>query len=127
MSILAGLSRALQINRNGVATSHQGRQRTWAEFADRVSRFAGALRELGVRHETRVAILALNSDRYLDYYYAVPWAGGLVVPLNVRLAAPELIEILNDAGAEIVIVDEAMSALLPALRAGLNDACGVSC
>ena len=120
MSILAGLSRALQINRHGVATNHQGRQRSWAEFADRVARFAAALRALGVEHETRVAILALNSDRYLDYYYAVPWAGGLVVPLNVRLAAPELIEILNDAGAEILIVDEAMSALLPALRAGLK-------
>ena len=120
MSILAGLSRALQINRHGVVTSHQGRQRTWTEFADRVARFAGALRGLGVQQDTRVAILALNSDRYLDYYYAVPWAGGLVVPLNVRLAAPELIEILNDAGAEILIVDEAMSALLPALRAGLK-------
>ena len=118
MSILGGLNRALQINRHGVATHHQGRRRTWAEFADRVARFAGALRALGVQPETRVAILALNSDRYLEYYYAVPWAGGLVVPLNVRLAAPELIEILNDAGADILIVDEAMSALLPALRRG---------
>lgn len=120
MSILAGLRRARQTNRHGVATIHQGRRRTWAEFVDRVAQFAGALRALGVQHETRVAILALNSDRYLDYYYAVPWAGGLVVPLNVRLAAPELTEILNDSGAEVLIVDEAMSALLPALRPGLT-------
>ena len=122
MSILSGLHRAVQINAGGVATLHAGRRCTWAAFADRVSRFAGALRALGVDRGMRVAILALNSDRYLEYYYAVPWAGGMVVPLNVRLAAAELIEILNDSGAEILIVDEAMSPMLPALHGRLTSA-----
>ena len=120
MSILSGLHRAVQINAHGIATVHAGRRRTWAEFSDRVSRFAGALRTLGVERGMRVAILAHNSDRYLEYYYAVPWAGGIVVPLNVRLAAAELTEILNDSGAEILIVDEAMSPMLPALYGRLT-------
>ena len=54
----------------------------------------------------RVAILALNSHRYFEIYYAIPWAGGAIVPLNTRLALPELQYILEDSGAEILIVDD---------------------
>src|SRR5438093_2265097 len=115
MSVLQGLRRACQINANGVATIDGGRRRTWAEFRDRVARFAGALQTAGVQRGDRVAILALNGDAYLEYFYATPWAGALVVPLNIRLAALELTAILNDAGAVGLVVDEAFAAMLPAL------------
>jgi acyl-CoA synthetase (AMP-forming)/AMP-acid ligase II len=68
----------------------------------------------------RVAILALNSDRYLEMYYAVAWAGGIVVPINIRLAPAEIIYTLNDSGATILAVDQAFSALLPALSGKLE-------
>jgi len=68
----------------------------------------------------RVAILALNSDRYLEYFYAVLWAGGVIVPLNTRLAVPELIYMLNDVETAVLVVDEAMEPLLPQLMAGAN-------
>src|SRR5205823_1753228 len=116
MSVLQGLRRACQINPNGVATIDGDRRRTWTAFRDRVSRFAGALRAAGVQPGDRVAILALNGDAYLEYFYATPWAGALVVPLNIRLAAPELIAILNDAGASALVVDEAFAGILPALQ-----------
>ena len=115
MSVLQGLGRACQINANGTATLDGGRRRTWSEFRERVARFAGALRATGVRPGDRVAILALNGDAYLEYFYAVPWAGALVVPLNIRLAPPELTAILNDAGAVALVVDDAFAAMLPAL------------
>src|SRR4029453_18759184 len=115
MSITQGLKRAMQINRHGTATIFGQRRRTWEEFGQRVAKLAGALRGLGLGAEGRVAILALNSDRYLECYYAVPWAGGIVVPLNVRLAPPEIIYTLNDSGAEILIVDDVFKAMLPAL------------
>ena len=38
-------------------------------------------------------MLAQNSDRYLEYYFAVLWAGGVLVPLNTRLAPQELVDI----------------------------------
>ena len=116
MSVLQGLRRACQINANGVATIDGGRRRTWAEFRERVARFAGALQAAGVQPGDRVAILALNGDAYLEYFYATPWAGALVVPLNIRLAAPELIAILNDAGASALVVDEAFAGMLSALQ-----------
>jgi acyl-CoA synthetase (AMP-forming)/AMP-acid ligase II len=120
MYITQALKRAVQIHRHGIATIDGTRQRTWAEFAERVAKLAGVLQALDLRAGGRVAILTLNSDRYLEYFFAVPWAGGVVVPLNIRLAPPELIYMLNDSGAEILIVDDAFQAILPAFRGTLT-------
>ena len=116
MSVTQGLRRALQTNSGGTATICGDRERTWAEFADRVVRLAGSLRELGACDGERVAIVALNSDRYLEYYYAVPWAGGIVVPVNIRLAVPEILQVLDDSGASVLVVDDTFAPLLPAIR-----------
>src|SRR5262249_25136105 len=70
-----GLRRALQINPHGVAILEGERQIEWAELGGRVSRFAGALRKNGVGKCDRVALLMLNSSRYLELYLAVGWAG----------------------------------------------------
>ena len=120
MSILQGLRRACQINPNGIATIDGGRRQTWRQFRDRVARFAGVLGAAGVQRGDRVAILSLNGDSYLEYFYATPWAGALVVPLNTRLAAPELIAIINDAGAVGLLVDETVAAMLPAIIPSLT-------
>jgi acyl-CoA synthetase (AMP-forming)/AMP-acid ligase II len=61
-----------------------GRQRTFRELVDRVARLAGALQALGMEPGGRVAMLSLNSDRYLEYQMAVPWGGGVLNPCNTR-------------------------------------------
>lgn len=120
MSITQGLKRAIQVHRHGTATICGSRRRTWEETGQRVARLAGALRTLGLGREGRVAILSLNSDRFLETLYAVPWAGGIVVPVNVRLAPSEMVDILNDSGSGILIVDDAFQALLPAFHGRLD-------
>src|SRR5687767_3097025 len=107
MFITQGLKRAAQVNRDGIATVDGERRHTWSAFALRVAKLAGALRALGLEPRGRVAVLAFNSDRYLEYFYAVPWAGGIIVPLNVRLTPPELGYMLRDAAVQILVVDEA--------------------
>lgn len=113
MNITQGLKRAVQVNGGGIATIDGERQHTWREFYDRVSRLAGALLDLGLKPEDRVAMLALNSDRHLEFYFATIWAGGIFVPLNTRLAPPELAAILADAGAQTLVVDDALYPQLP--------------
>ena len=120
MYLTQALKRALQIDRHGIATIDGTRQRTWAEFAERVAKLAGVFQELDLCSGGRVAILALNSDRYLECFFAVLWAGGIVVPLNIRLAPPELIYMLNDSGTDILIVDDAFQAVLPAFSGKLT-------
>jgi long-chain acyl-CoA synthetase len=90
--------------------------RTWREFADRVARLAGVLADLGVKADTGVAILADSGFPYFEYHFAVPWAGGVMVPLNTRLADVELGYILNDAQAEVLICGAEYASRLPALR-----------
>jgi len=66
---------------------------------------AAGLSSLGLRQGDRVAVLAANCHRYLEAYLAIPAAGLVVVPLNTRLALPEVRAILQDAGARVLLTD----------------------
>lgn len=116
MYITQMLRRAVQVNANGLATIAGNRQATWAEFAERVAKLAGAFRMLGLAPSDRVAILSMNSDRYLECFFAVPWAGGIITPLNTRLALPELIYMLNDSGSEILVIDDAFKDIVSTVK-----------
>ncbi|WP_047309794.1 AMP-binding protein, partial [Rhodopseudomonas palustris] len=115
MNITHGLRRALQINPEGLATVCAGRRRNWREVGDRVARLAAGLRASGVGDGDRVAILSLNSDRYLEMYLAAGWCGGVIVPLNIRWSALENEDALKDCRAVALVVDKAFAATGAAL------------
>jgi long-chain acyl-CoA synthetase len=117
MLVTQGLRRAALVNGDGIATIDDERTRTWSQFAGRVGRLAGALHNLGLTSGGRVALLAFNSDRYLEYFFALPWAGGITVPLNTRLAPAELAYMLQDAGVQILVVDDAHQAMAAEITA----------
>jgi long-chain acyl-CoA synthetase len=100
------LRRSTRLRGNALAVADLERELTWNDFEQRVMRVAGALRALGLQPGDRVAILAQNGHRYLEMLFAVPWAGGVVTPLNFRLAQVELAGILRDSGAEVLVVDD---------------------
>lgn len=106
MFLTQSIKRNAQLNRNWVAAICGDRQRTWSEFVDRVSRLAGAIKELEVGENERIAILALNSDRYLEFCFATWWAGAVVVPMNIRWSPAENAYSLNDSGADVLFVDD---------------------
>ncbi|CRZ15160.1 long-chain-fatty-acid--CoA ligase [Mycolicibacterium neworleansense] len=110
MYLTQGLRRAAQIRPREESTVFGQRRRIWSETADRVARIAGGLKEIGVRPGDRVAILALNSDRYFELLYAIPWLGAVMVPVNTRLATPEIRYILEDSGVRVLFADGAMQA-----------------
>ncbi|MEZ4863930.1 MAG: AMP-binding protein [Caldilineaceae bacterium] len=120
MYITQSLKRAVQTNSQGIATIDGDRQQTWQQFAARVAKVAGAFQALGLAQGDRIAVLSLNSDRYLEVYYAVPWFGGVIVPLNTRLAVPELVYMLNDAGATCLLVDDTFAPLVSELQEQLE-------
>ena len=123
MNITYGLRRALHLNPGGLATAFQGRRRNWGELGDRVARLAAGLRAGGCQPGDRVAMLATNSDRYLEYYLATAWAGLVSVPLNVRWSAREVEDALGDCQPAVLMLDRAYVPLterlgqaLPGLR-----------
>jgi acyl-CoA synthetase (AMP-forming)/AMP-acid ligase II len=82
MQITQALHRAVACHPNGIATVCGSRRQTFTQFRERISRFAAALHALGVGSGDRVGILSLNSDRYVEAYMAVPWAGAVINPCN---------------------------------------------
>ena len=94
------------VHPNRLASTHLGRKQTWGAFAERVARIAGGLQSRGVKPGDRVAMLALNGDRYLEFLFATSWAGAVFVPINIRLAPPEVIHWLSDSGSRTLIVDD---------------------
>ncbi|GGC59329.1 acyl-CoA synthetase [Chelatococcus reniformis] len=117
MYLTQGLHRSVQVNRHGIATIFGERRRSWAELKDRVSRLAAGLVSLGLQRGDRVAVIALNSDYYVEAYYAVAWAGGVVVPGNTRWALQEHIYSLKDSGARLLLVDRTFAELAAPLAA----------
>ena len=120
MYLTQALKRSVQINATGVATSCQGRERSWTQVQERVARLAGALHGLGLEIGDRAAILALNCDRYFEFFYGVSWAGGVFVPINTRLAPPEVEFWLNDSGGRVLFIDDQFLPTLDALQGRLD-------
>ncbi|MCZ4590203.1 long-chain-fatty-acid--CoA ligase [Rhodococcus opacus] len=117
MYLTQGLHRSLQQTPDAVMTVFGERTRTVREFADRVARFASALRGLDVRSGGRVAILANNSDNYAEVLLAVPWADAVLNPVNTRWSVAEIAYSLADCACDVLVVDNAYAHMVPALQA----------
>ena len=111
MNVTYGLRRAVHLNQGGKATTFRARTRRWAETGERVARLAAALRSMGVGAGDRVAILALNSDRFLEAYLGVAWAGAVVVPLNIRWSGREIEDALEDCTPGVLLADANFSSM----------------
>jgi fatty-acyl-CoA synthase len=91
---------------------------SYGELADRVDRLANALRDSGVQQGDRVAYLGENDPSFLETFFAAGTLGAIFVPLNTRLAPPEIQFALQDSGAVALINAEALDGLA---RAGSQD------
>ncbi|HEX3900576.1 MAG TPA: long-chain-fatty-acid--CoA ligase [Mycobacteriales bacterium] len=118
MTLTRGLHRTVQQDPDSIMTVYRDRKHTHGEVFDRVARLGGALRGLGVNDGDRLAILALNSDRYSDFLLGTAWAGGVVNPQNIRWAAPEIAFALTDSETGILFVDDMFAGMAGQL---LND------
>ncbi len=116
LNLTQSLRQAVQIAPNATATLFRDRSRTWSEVTERIARFAAALSGLSVGADDRVAILALNSDRYFEAYYGIWWAGAAIVPLNTRWNIKENVYALDDAEPMLLLIDGFFTAQLEAIR-----------
>ncbi len=83
---------------------------TYAQLEDRVATATGRLRTLGVGSGTRVGLWAENSPEWMVIALAVARAGGVLVPLNTRLANPEIEWQVARAALPVVIASDALAA-----------------
>ena len=94
---------------------------SYAEWNQRVRRFAQALFNLGIRQMDRVAIFQKTSDATPTAYMACQLLGAIAVPMNFRLSPNEAAFILRDAGARVVIYDDSMLPIIGKIEQALPD------
>ncbi|MEO3804540.1 AMP-binding protein [Nonomuraea sp. B1E8] len=82
---------------------------TYAQLWQRVRQVAGGLAGAGVRPGDRVAVLAANGHMLLEATFAVPAAGAVLVPMNIRLSPGELAYILDHAEVSVLLHDDGLA------------------
>ncbi|KSZ56375.1 fatty-acid--CoA ligase [Rhodococcus pyridinivorans KG-16] len=100
-----------------LALTGRGMSLTYRELDRRTNRLANVLRERGIGPQSRVAVLDKSSPQVIEVLFAAAKIGAVTVPANWRLAAPELAEVLSDAGAEILFFHSAFEDTVSYLRA----------
>jgi O-succinylbenzoate-CoA ligase len=98
----------------------------YAEMNALANRCANLLTSLGIRAGDRVALLMPNSVEFCCLFYGAAKIGAVAVPLNTRLAAPEVDFILSDSGSKVVIYGEASATVVDAIKAETDSTCTVS-
>ena len=94
------------------ATAAGVERTTYGDWAASTRRLGGALDQLGISEDGRVATFAWNTARHLELYFAAPCTGRVLHTLNIRLFPEQLVYIANHAEDEVVFLDRSLAALV---------------
>jgi len=105
LNCLADISRQqAKLRPDAVALHYQGRDTTYAQIDRHASQVANGLVALGQRPHARIGYMGMNSDTFFEVLLGSFKANVVLVGINWRLAPPEVVYVLNDAGCETVFV-----------------------
>lgn len=97
----------------------EGVRRTYQDLNDRANRLANAMTALGIEHGDRIGILAFNEPEYYDMYFGLGKIGATLVPVNYRLAGPEIQYILSDSGSKVLVFGPEYAEVVDAIRSNI--------
>jgi acyl-CoA synthetase (AMP-forming)/AMP-acid ligase II len=106
-----------------VALVCEGVNLTYWELNERVNQLSNALISLGLQKGDRVAILSKNRSQIIESIYACYKAGLVTVPLNARLAIPEVAYMLNNSESTALILGEEFAESMDHARAEFPCVC----
>ena len=94
---------------------------TYGGMLERSAILAAGFRDRGVGGGDVVGLLGYNSIEFLVTVFAANYLGAIAMPLNWRLAAPELRFILDHSGARVLVCDGELIDLANEATSGLSD------
>jgi acyl-CoA synthetase (AMP-forming)/AMP-acid ligase II len=118
-TVLDLLERHSELHGDSIATIHEGRSITYSDLLVLAKQIARKLQS-SLSQGARVAYLGKNSDRYFHLLFGLGCARMVMVPVNWRLAAPEIVDILEDCGATMLFVDGNLSPVARQVTAELS-------
>jgi feruloyl-CoA synthase len=86
-----------------------GKGFTYSDVKGMSERAAGLLQQRGIKPGDRVSLMSQNTVSFVVAYFGVLMAGGVVVPVNHKLMAPEVDYILENSGSKLFLFDGALS------------------
>ena len=93
---------------------------TFGQLDERSNRAAQALAAAGVGAEDRVAFIEKNGAEFFEVTFGLAKLGAVNVAVNWRLAAPEMLQIIDDAKSTVVIVGPEFVPHIEAIEAQLD-------
>ncbi|MBV6760414.1 acyl-CoA synthetase [Rhodococcus opacus] len=112
------LARNARVAGDTLVIRYPGLDLTYGQLEDRVSRLSSALIDGGVSAGDRIAYVGLNSPAFLITMLAGFRIGAIFVPVNFRLAGPELRTVLERSGAVALVGEEGHRAAVDSVREG---------
>lgn len=98
----------------------EGEAVTYARMHERSRRLAAGLAGAGVGAGDVVGLLSYNCPEFLEVIFAANHLGAVAMPINWRLAPPEVRYILDHSGARVLVCDEAFAEVADAAFAGMD-------
>jgi len=77
---------------------------TWSQMLDRVNGLASGLEDLGVKKGSKVAVVDVDTNRYLEAYFAVPMMGAVLHTVNIRLPPEQIAYTIAHAEDDVVLI-----------------------
>jgi len=114
------LAKRARLEPNKIGLIFEGREITYKEWNERANRAANAFAGLGVKAGDRVGLLMMNSPEFLECFFALARIGAIVVPLNWRLAPPEIAFIAKDAGLSALVYGTEYAPVVAGIRGDLT-------
>src|SRR5262245_41839924 len=99
-----------QAKKFGTKTLVQSGETSWsfAAAADLAARSAGRLHAAGIRQGDRVALMCENRPEFIDIFLGAAWLGASLVPINTASRGLQLRHILENSGARLLVIEEAL-------------------
>ena len=97
----------------------EGVRRNYQDLNDRANRLANAMTTLGIGHGDRIGILAFNEPEYYDMYFGLGKIGATLVPVNYRLAGPEIQYILSDSESKVLVFGPEYAEVVDSIRSDI--------
>ncbi len=114
----AALAARAECTPKAPAVTWRGREVSFAALAARAASAAERLRALGVRPGDRVAVLMANGPAFVEVLHGAIACEAVLLPVNTRLAPPEIAQLLRDAEPRVLLHGEALTPLALASCAG---------
>ena len=96
-------------NMDMLAVAEEGTEWTLAELREIAIRLASVLHSKGIQPGDRVSLMFMNQKEFLVSFFAVLYAGGVVVPINITMPSDDIVYVFLNSGSKLMISTQAFA------------------